>query len=259
LSNNVSILAREDAMQNNESINKEINNKNHPISIDFEDLDQLEFKSISKGLGLENNTSRKPPVQFIQKTSSANRNDSREQKNNRSLREIDLNIKVDEPKRVPQPQAKLPQLERSKTEQVQVQKVIKSAETPIRIAAYLLDIGIVALITAFTLFCFSFFSGLPFDVLINLVGQIDFILFSMMIFSTFYLIYFAILEASATVGKAYFKLKLANDISTSKGDLNFNVILSRTLISLASLLLLGIPFIFLLQDRITKSRVVIVS
>ncbi|WP_372652008.1 RDD family protein [Halobacteriovorax sp.] len=131
-------------------------------------------------------------------------------------------------------------------------KEIVTASSAKQFSAWILDILIVACITASLMALFVAVSGLSFIQFYEVIGQNDLAIFVSVSFSIFYLSYFSILDLQATPGKSLLKLRLIRE--DGKPVLLKDSFL-RSFITLLSFVTLGLPCLIDFQGKLTDTKV----
>ncbi|PIK14431.1 MAG: hypothetical protein CES88_08800 [Halobacteriovorax sp. JY17] len=132
-------------------------------------------------------------------------------------------------------------------------KKVKSAAPILQFSAWLIDVVIVAAISAGLMSLFVLVSGLSFSKFYEIIGANDLAIFGSVSFSIFYLSYFSILDLQATPGKALLKLKLARE--DGKSTLLKDSFL-RAFITILSFVTLGLPCLIDFQGKLTDTKII---
>ena len=93
---------------------------------------------------------------------------------------------------------------------------------------------------------------LNFNKIVDGVGTDYFIFINILLFSFMYIFYFSILDIDQTIGKSFLKLRV-KDINQQRVDLKTTFL--RSVITLFSFPLLGLPLFLDFQSRITETVV----
>ncbi|TDJ05896.1 MAG: hypothetical protein E2O68_05680 [Deltaproteobacteria bacterium] len=192
-----------------------------PVSLNDE-FDDISFKPLTKGLGFHHQKETNRPRPF---------------------------------RPSPRPQTYTPpptQTFREPVNKVKQQKILVLGSFKDRILAFLVDFGIVSLITGLTLTTLVYGANLNIQVLISILDTYEIILFASSIFSLYFLLYFSILDLSSTVGKSLMGLELK--LENGKRPLLGNTF-PRAVVTLISLALLGLPLLSNFQNRFSESEV----
>lgn len=123
-----------------------------------------------------------------------------------------------------------------------------------RIAAYLLDLGVVAALLSLTLTAMA--RSMDMDLIEAwMTFPHDMTPLVLTLFCGFYLIYFSVFEkaASSTLGKSLFSLRV---ISSSDEMPNFSTLLMRSFLSLINFVSLGLFSWYDLQNKISHTKVI---
>lgn len=218
---------------------------------DFDDLDKLTFKPVTKGLGFHHDKKDKPIKR--QKIKSA---PSQEYKNivnpettkkqpfdNETVSRDDLGMfyanqteTFEEPR-----EEELPPIE-------VCAPVVK------RLTAWLIDLFLVAIFWGVTVASFVIFSKIHIASILNVVTLTELGIFSASLFVLFYLSYFTILDLSITPGKAAMGIKL---VSKNEEKVAASLTFVRSLVTLLSFAFLLLPTIFDLQGKASQTKVIL--
>lgn len=129
---------------------------------------------------------------------------------------------------------------------------IKVAPATKQFSAWVIDILLVACISAGLMALFVAVSGLSFKQFYEVIGKNDLAIFGSVSFSIFYLSYFSILDLQATPGKSLLKLRLTRE--DGKAILLKDSFL-RSLITLLSFVTLGLPCLIDFQGKLTDTKI----
>lgn len=145
-------------------------------------------------------------------------------------------------------------LHQEKTE-VKKEKTIntKAASQTSQLFAWVVDILVIASFVALTGALLVFASGIEFNMYSRLISSKDLGIFAAAIFSIYYLLYFTILELSATPGKTIFGIRL---VKADGSEVSVKHTFTRALISLLSGVALFLPMLLDFQGRLSDTKVV---
>lgn len=129
----------------------------------------------------------------------------------------------------------------------------KAAPQVLQFFAWIIDVLVVASFVALTGAVLVFSSGIEITMYSRLISVKDLGIFTTAIFSIYYLLYFTILELSATPGKTIFGIRL---VSSSGRQVSVKHTFARALISLFSGVALFLPMLLDFQGRLSDTRVV---
>lgn len=134
--------------------------------------------------------------------------------------------------------------------------ILPEAKMEIRFAAWLMDFGIILCSFMALLTVLFFFSGLSLSQLESALKLNEFLVYLPLVFSFFYILYFTILDATnkGSFGKSFFGLKLV--LEDGNKTPNISVALLRSLVTLSSIIFLGLPTLLDFQDHLGNSKVV---
>ena len=106
---------------------------------------------------------------------------------------------------------------------------------------------------ALTGFLLVLASGIELKMYSRLINNQELLIFGSSIFSIYYIMYFTILDLSASPGKTIMGLRL---IRTDKAELSVKYTFTRALVSLLSGVALFLPMLLDFQGRLSETRVV---
>jgi uncharacterized RDD family membrane protein YckC len=240
------------------SKSEHIKQANDIISIHFKDeLEDFEFKPITKGLGLQKPKITEPTTHRKARAQAATKESIKQDPKQKPLATAvhstaNTSVKLDT--QIANFYTSIqnqPNTKNSSSQATESAQQIELANKVDRAAAWLLDVAIICVFLLVVVFCFSLFSGINIDSIIGSVGTINSVIFFTTIFSIFYIFYFTVLDSTETVGKNLFRLK----ILSSGRPITITASLSRSILTLLSFYLLGIPLYFDLQSKLTNSTV----
>lgn len=241
-------------------------NSTKPISIDsFDDFnfDELEFKPINKGLGFHHNEKRRSFQKPVAPTSRTHKGHKAMKATSAMPSQTVSNLGLSQElggianksslsafyggesttKTIPPKALKL-----------EAKAILKKeASFFMSFVAWLVDVILISTFSALTISLFIFVSGIEFQELLHLITFTEKISFIFLVFSTCHTLYFSILDLASSPGKALLGLTLVKDGNT---PLRLKDTFVRSFASLISTLLLGIPCIFNLSGKISKTKVV---
>ena len=130
---------------------------------------------------------------------------------------------------------------------------LKTPLTTWQLTAWFLDVISVMVCFMFTLGVFFIASGLNFSQFWGFMQRQDFQIFAVSLFAIYYVIYFSILDLVGSFGKSYLGLSV---VHANGQRLRFRHTFTRTLVVMGSWILLGIPCLFDLQGKLSKTKLV---
>ena len=215
----------------NKDIFKSVNKKTpSPVNLDEIDLDKITFRPITQGLGFHPEKKEIPIIRSKMSTPRPNQ-------------PFSTTFAPAPTLSVPKPKVAMPKIE---------VKALEVAPFSLRVTAFALDMLIVLVGTAITLFILGLGSGLSIEILVSILGPKDIILFTIGVFSIYFLFYFSILDLSSTAGKSLMGLEMKTIDGKRAGIQNS---FSRSLITLLSLPLLGAPAIAEVQEKLSGTKI----
>ena len=130
---------------------------------------------------------------------------------------------------------------------------LKSAPQALQFLAWTIDLLVIASFVALTGALLVFASGIEFSMYSKLISPQDLAMFTTAIFAIYYLLYFTILDLSATPGKTIFTIRL---VKADGGDVSVKHTFTRAMISLFSGVALFLPMLLDFQGRLSDTKVV---
>jgi uncharacterized RDD family membrane protein YckC len=119
--------------------------------------------------------------------------------------------------------------------------------------AWIIDVLVIASFVILTGALLVFASGININMYSRLISTQDAIVFGAAIFSIYYLLYFTILDLSASPGKTIFAIRL---VKADGGEVSVKHTFGRALISLLSGVALFLPMLLDFQGRLSDTKVV---
>lgn len=154
------------------------------------------------------------------------------------------------------PKTEAPNLfDQTKKEEVQSEKVTskKTAAQTSQFLAWTIDILVIASFVVLTGVLLVWASGIEFNMYSRLISTQDLAAFGAAIFSIYYLLYFTILDLSATPGKTIFGIRL---VKINGAEVSVKHTFVRALVSLLSGIALFLPMLLDFQGRLSDTKVV---
>ncbi|MFI5390098.1 MAG: RDD family protein [Bacteriovoracales bacterium] len=218
----------------NKEVSKRIKKAAPPIDLDDIDLDDITFKPITQGLGFHPEKKEIPIIKS--KISSP--------KPNFTARNTYVSPPTFSSSMItPKPVKIRPKIEEEILEDTQVSE---------RLMAFSLDFLIISLATSITILILGLSSGLSIEILRSIFTPKEIILFTTGVFSIYFLFYFSVLDLSSTVGKSMMGLEIRTLEGKRPGIQNT---FSRSLVTLLSIPLLGIPIVTVIEEKISGIKV----
>lgn len=219
----------------NKDIFKSANKKNlPPTNLDEIDLDEITFKPITQGLGFH---PEKKEIPIIRSKMSTPRTPQPFSTTFVPAPTMTSTLST------PKPKMAIPKIE---------VKALEAAPLSLRLTAFSVDMLIVLLGTAVTLFILGLGSGLSIEILISILAPQEIILFTIGVFSIYFLFYFSLLDLSSTIGKSMMGL----EVKTIEGKrLSIQNSFFRSFLTLLSLPLLGAPTMAEVQEKLSGTKI----
>lgn len=136
---------------------------------------------------------------------------------------------------------------------VEAKPQYKTASGITQFFAWIVDVLVIASFVAVTGALLVFASGIKFEMFARLISQQDLIVFTAAIFSIYYLLYFTILDLSASPGKTIMGVRL---LKADNSNVSVKNTFTRALISLLSAVALFLPMLLDFQGRLSDTKVV---
>lgn len=243
---------------------------NKPIQVDLDEFQISEetFKPMTKGLGFHQDTKRpsfKPAPKEVKPFGSA------KTPMNSTLSTLSATTTAKptaQASHLPSgleafygatqaPKTETPNLfeQAAKKEEVKAEKAVskKAAPQSAQFLAWIIDVMVIASFVILTGVLLVWASGIEFNMYSRLISTQDLAIFGAAIFSIYYLLYFTILDLSATPGKTIFGIRLAK---VNGGEVSVKHTFARALISLCSGIALFLPMLLDFQGRLSDTKVV---
>lgn len=130
---------------------------------------------------------------------------------------------------------------------------LKTAAQTSQFLAWAIDVAVIAAFVALTGALLVFASGIDYRMYSRLISPQDLAAFTAAIFSIYYLLYFTILDLSATPGKTIFAIRL---VKADGGAVSVKHTFARAIISLFSGVALFLPMLLDFQGRLSDTKLV---
>ncbi|MFA6237285.1 MAG: RDD family protein [Bacteriovorax sp.] len=138
-------------------------------------------------------------------------------------------------------------------EKTEIKNIARTASTALQFFAWAIDVLVIASFVAVTGALLVFASGIEFQMFARLISYQDLIAFTFAIFSIYYLLYFTILDLSASPGKSIMGIRL---LKINNGHVSVKHTFTRALVSLLSSIALFLPMLLDFQGRLSDTKVV---
>ncbi len=130
---------------------------------------------------------------------------------------------------------------------------LKEAGQLTQFFAWIIDIAVIASFVALTGFLLVISSGIEFKMYSRILTTNDMFLFSSAIFAIYYVLYFTILDLSASPGKTILAIRL---VTIEEKEVRVKNTFTRALISLLSGVALFLPMLLDFQGRLSDTKLV---
>jgi uncharacterized RDD family membrane protein YckC len=138
-------------------------------------------------------------------------------------------------------------------EVVQLKTTFSLAPSSAQFFAWIIDLLVVLSFVAVTGALLVIASGIQFKMLVKLISTQDLILFSSAIFSIYYLLYFTILDLTASPGKTIMGIRL---LRSDDKEVTVKNTFTRALVSIFSSIALFLPMLLDFQGRLSDTKLV---
>ncbi|MDD4976262.1 MAG: RDD family protein [Bacteriovorax sp.] len=138
-------------------------------------------------------------------------------------------------------------------EKIETKTTYKTASVGAQFFAWVVDLLVVVSFVAVTGALLVFASGIQFQIFARLISTQDLIVFTAAIFSIYYLLYFTILDLSASPGKTIMGIRL---LRADNKNVTVKNTFTRALISLLSSVALFLPMLLDFQGRLSDTKLV---
>lgn len=223
--------------------------------LNIDNLDNISFKPITEGLGFHNDIEeKKSEVKAIKKIEI-------EPKDNHALANYFSTEEkvVDRGDLTPFYQSKNDAIKASVEEVLEKEVLLEPTQNeialekfkvskPVRLAAWIIDLTIVA-----SLYFITFYSAISFvGQKVEMMMSVEFLLDSMPVALFYYIFYFSFLDRTnfSTVGKNILGFKL------NQKNLSLKKTIARSIVTVLSFFTLGLGGLLLLQDKLTDTSVI---
>lgn len=223
--------------------------------LNIDNLDNISFKPITEGLGFHNDIEeKKSEVKAIKKIEI-------EPKDNHALANYFSTEEkvVDRGDLTPFYQSKDDAIKASVEEVLEKEVLLEPTQNeialekfkvskPVRLAAWIIDLTIVA-----SLYFITFYSAISFvGQKVEMMMSVEFLLDSMPVALFYYIFYFSFLDRTnfSTVGKNILGFKL------NQKNLSLKKTIARSIVTVLSFFTLGLGGLLLLQDKLTDTSVI---
>jgi hypothetical protein len=238
------------------------------FSDEIDDLNNLNFKPINKGLGFHKE--EKKSVKKIVKSSSLSPLSARNQPRPDVLSEVKTDFiskdyiaerpqelsafyssKIEEPA--------VKKVEKKELNKTSTKKIIsavrkeKDAAVFLQVAAWCIDLIFIVMILGATLSVLSLFSGIEISYFREMLLRPEISIYIAGLFFIYYLLYFSVLDLAGTFGKSLMGIKLQ---TVNNKPLRVKHTFVRAFISLTSFLAVGLPLVMDFQGRLSETKVV---
>lgn len=237
------------------------------VQINFDDFEISEnsFKPVTKGLGFHHEQKRQ---NSFRTTPKEIKNNSATKSLHPLLNDLDTNnqkkVGANVPSGLEAFYGKAP--EHKKVEEVKLADTTtllsnnevqyiekKNASIVLTFAAWAIDLLVVLAFSIITTTLLVWASGINFNTFLRIVPMEDTIIFSAILFSIYYMLYFTILELNGTPGKTIFGLKL---VTLSNRPITVRHTFIRSIVSLLSFVALFLPMLVDFQGRLSETKVI---
>ncbi len=236
-------------------------NPNIKINLDEFDISEDSFKPVTKGLGFHNENKKLNTFKSAPKEIKFTSNKTTKITTKSLLNEISTSNKSVATKAVPSGleafygQTNLQEFEDKKVEEkvsIPAKKIVLASNFS-QFFAWVIDLVLVASFSLVTTILLILVSGMSFQSFLKIIPILDLTIFSSVLFSIYYLLYFTVLDLSATPGKIIMGIRL---LRTNDKNVEVKHTFTRALVSLLSFVALFLPMVIDFQGRLSDTKVV---
>ena len=237
-----------------------------------DDLDQISFKPLSSGLGFHSRqnddvviSKKSPKLPLGTKPLSKNLSISQENSVNHSVAVSSLEQFYSKTSLSSTENNYKDKLVQSKFHTTKMTEKVKQSKASTKnvvlderlwaeqFLAWAIDMIAVVLLLSLVFYTAPKMAGIDSHILLNLLKQEDLLFFLLAFVSVFYFLYFSILDLYQTPGKLICSIKI---VTLGNERASFFSIFFRNVLNVLSVLLLGIPLLLGVVDKISKTKVV---
>jgi len=236
-------------------------NPNIKINLDEFDISEDSFKPVTKGLGFHHENKKLNSFKSTPKETKSVLTKNNKISTQSLLNEISTANKKVATKSVPSGleafygQTNIVEMEERKIEEkISVPtKKLELASNFSQFSAWVIDMLLVASFSLVTTILLILVSGMSFQSFLKVIPMLDLTIFSSVLFSIYYLLYFTVLDLSATPGKIIMGIRL---VRTNDKSVEVKHTFMRALVSLLSFVALFLPMIIDFQGKLSDTKVV---
>lgn len=236
-------------------------NPNIKINLDEFDISEDSFKPVTKGLGFHHENKKLNSFKSTPKETKSVLTKNNKISTHSLLNEISTANKKVATKSVPSGleafygQTNIVEMEERKIEEkISVPtKKLELASNFSQFSAWVIDMLLVASFSLVTTILLILVSGMSFQSFLKVIPMLDLTIFSSVLFSIYYLLYFTVLDLSATPGKIIMGIRL---VRTNDKSVEVKHTFMRALVSLLSFVALFLPMIIDFQGKLSDTKVV---
>ena len=236
-------------------------NPNIKVNFDEFDISEDSFKPVTKGLGFHHENKKVNAFKSSPKEVKPTNIKSQKMPTHALLNEISNKNKTVANKVVPSGleafygQTNTNEMFETKVEEKVVipAKKLELASNMAQLSAWIIDVLLVSSFSIVTTILLISVSGMSFQSFLKVIPVLDLTIFSSVLFSIYYLMYFTVLELSATPGKIIMGIRL---VRTNDKNVEVKHTFTRAIVSLLSFIALFLPMIIDFQGRLSDTKVV---
>lgn len=228
---------------------------------EIDDLNNLSFKPINEGLGFHHEKKEAPkkkaPRNQLQPLAA--RNQPKPGEETGLGRQADLKAFYEDPRHkeeiLPTKPIQTPLALREEAPKKEIEKEVVWEKAPafLTITAWIIDMLMVVMSLGLTLSLLTLASGLELKELASMFADLELFIYVATLFFIYYMIYFSILDMSATFGKSLMGIKL---ITTNNKPVRVKHTFIRAFVTLTSFIAIGLPLLMNFQGKLSDTLVV---
>lgn len=227
---------------------------------DFDDtMDDFDFKPLTKGLGFHHSLQEKTKLKTDLKLQSESLKSDLDERAKKLLSDSShQTMKTTHMGELSPFYEEIPTLDEIPSLKNITDKKIEyryfDAPMNLRLKAWVMDMGVIITMFAVTVGSLFLLVDMPFDVLAKVMISADIAPSMLLIFSLFYVFYFSTLDKTAhsTLGKNFFNIKVIG----MREDMTLLLSTFKCILSLFSIVSMGMLTVLSVPDQISKTRVV---
>ena len=228
---------------------------------EIDDLNNLSFKPINEGLGFhhEKKEAPKKTAPRPQLKPLAAKNQPMPGEESGPSRQADLKAFYNDPRHkeeiLPTRPIQTPVALREEKAKKEIEKEVVWEKAPafLTIGAWIIDVMMIVMSLGLTLSLLTLASGLEIKELATMFADLEIFIYVATLFFIYYMLYFSILDMSATFGKSLMGIKL---VTTNNKPVRVKHTFVRAFVTLTSFIAIGLPLLMNFQGKLSDTFVV---